>query len=140
MSHYKKHAKKPLFDNKQGEIFVSFLDDEQHKKIAQLIFVGVERNLDVAEEMNYSVRQIERIRADITKTVLKKLIEKQIPKKPKILTWQLLIDSGWKHGCPNCGCAVGINKNLGFAYEEYLEPNESYCCSCGQALDWGDSE
>ena len=67
-------------------------------------------------------------------------IEKQIPKKPKILTWQLLIDSGWKHGCPNCGCAVGVNKNLGFAYEEYLEPNESYCCSCGQALDWSDTE
>ena len=67
-------------------------------------------------------------------------LEKQIPKKPKILTWQLLIDSGWKHECPNCGCAVGVNKNLGFAYEEYLEPNESYCCSCGQALDWSDTE
>ena len=66
-------------------------------------------------------------------------IEKQIPKMPKILTWKLLIDSGWKYGCPNCGCAVGINKNLGFAYEEYLEPNESYCCSCGQALDWSDT-
>jgi hypothetical protein len=67
-------------------------------------------------------------------------LEKQIPKKPKILTWQLLIDAGWKHGCPNCGCAVGINKHLGFAYEEYLEPNESFCCSCGQALGWSDTE
>ena len=62
---------------------------------------------------------------------------KQIPKKPNILTWQLLINAGWKHGCPNCGCAVGMNKHLSFAYEEYLEPNESFCCSCGQALDWG---
>lgn len=70
----------------------------------------------------------------------KSALEKQIPKKPKILTWQPLIDAGWKHGCPNCGCAVGINKHLGFAYEEYLEPNESFCCSCGQALDWSDSE
>ena len=70
---------------------------------------------------------------------IKAALEKQIPKMPKILTWKLLIDSGWKYGCPNCGCAVGINKNLGFAYEEYLEPNESYCCSCGQALDWSDT-
>ena len=59
-------------------------------------------------------------------------LKKQIPKKP--------IDAGWKHGCPNCGCAVGVNKHLGFAYSEYLEPNESYCCSCGQALDWSDTE
>lgn len=72
----------------------------------------------------------------VQKAELEKAIEKQIPKKPKILTYQLLIDSGWKHGCPNCGCAVGINKNLGFAYGEYLEPYESCCCSCGQALDW----
>jgi hypothetical protein len=69
-----------------------------------------------------------------------KALEKQIPKKPKILTWPLLTEAGWKHGCPNCGCAVGENKNLGFAYGEYLEPNEDFCCSCGQALDWGDTE
>jgi hypothetical protein len=65
-------------------------------------------------------------------------LEKQVPKKPKILTYKLLTDSGWKYGCPNCGCAVGKNKNLGFAYEEYLEPYEDYCCCCGQALDWSE--
>ena len=63
-------------------------------------------------------------------------LEKQIPKKPKILTYQLLIDAGWEYACPNCGCAVGKNDNLGFAYAEYLEPYEDYCCCCGQALDW----
>ena len=63
-------------------------------------------------------------------------LEKQMPRKVEILTYQPLINSGWEHRCPNCGCAVGKNNNLGFAYEEYLEPNESYCCSCGQALDW----
>lgn len=66
-------------------------------------------------------------------------LEKQIPKPPKRLTHKPLIDAGWEYGCPNCGCAVGENKHLGFAYNEYLEPNENYCCSCGQALDWGDS-
>lgn len=65
-----------------------------------------------------------------------KALEKQIPKKPKILTYKLLTDSGWEYQCPNCGCAVGKNENLGFAYAEYLEPYEDYCCCCGQALDW----
>lgn len=67
-------------------------------------------------------------------------LEKQTPKKVEILTYQPLINSGWEHRCPNCGCAVGKNKNLGFAYEEYLEPYEDYCSLCGQALDWSDTK
>lgn len=67
-------------------------------------------------------------------------IEKQIPKKPKLLSHGLLIDSGWKHECPNCKCAIGYNKYLGFAYGEYLEPYEDYCSQCGQAIDWSDTE
>lgn len=67
-------------------------------------------------------------------------LEKQIPKKPKTLNYGLLIEYGWKYECPNCGCAVGNNKNLAFAYGEYLNPYEDYCCSCGQALDWSDTE
>ena len=63
-------------------------------------------------------------------------LEKQIPRKVEILTYQPLINSGWEHRCPNCGCAVGKNNNLGFAYEEHLEPYEVYCSQCGQALDW----
>lgn len=73
--------------------------------------------------------------AKCEKAVLNAL-EKQIPKKPKTLTYELLVDSGWEYECPNCGCAVGKNENLGFAYGEYLEPYEDYCCCCGQALDW----
>ena len=67
-------------------------------------------------------------------------LEKQIPRKVEILTYQPLINSGWEYRCPNCGCAVGKNNNLGFAYEEYLEPYEVYCSQCGQALDWSDTE
>ena len=72
--------------------------------------------------------------------VVKQALEKQIPKKPEILNYIPLLNSGWKYQCPNCGCAVGKNKNLEFAYEEYLEPYQSNCMSCGQALDWGDTE
>lgn len=126
MIHYKKHKRNPLFDGKQGETLISFLDDEQHKKIAQLIFVEGMTTLEVAEKMDYSVRQIERIRADIMKVALLNLIEKQIPKKPNI--------HGYREGreintisytCPIC------NKHIG---------RENYCKHCGQALDWSDSE
>lgn len=64
-------------------------------------------------------------------------IEKQIPKKPKILNYQPLIKAGWKHECPNCGCAVGKNK---FTDYEYLEEYEEYCTQCGQALDWSEDK
>lgn len=66
-------------------------------------------------------------------------LQKQIPKKPKLLSYGLLIDSGWKHECPNCKCAVGKNEYLEFAYGEYLEPYEDYCPQCGQAIDWSDT-
>ena len=69
-----------------------------------------------------------------------KTLEKQIPKKPKTLNYGLLIEYGWKYECPNCGCAVGDNKNLAFAYGEYLNLYEDYCCNCGQALDWSGTE
>jgi predicted RNA-binding Zn-ribbon protein involved in translation (DUF1610 family) len=67
-------------------------------------------------------------------------IEKQIPKKPRLLSYGLLIDSGWRHECPNCKCAIGKNEYLEFAYGEYLEPYEDYCPQCGQAIDWSDIE
>jgi hypothetical protein len=72
------------------------------------------------------------------KRIVCEATEKQIPKKPKTLNYGLLIEYGWKYECPNCGCAVGDNKNLDFAYGEYLNPYDDYCCGCGQALDWSD--
>lgn len=74
------------------------------------------------------------------KIVLSEAIKKQIPQKPRLLSYGLLIDSGWKHECPNCRCAIGKNKYLEFAYGEYLEPYEDYCPLCGQAIDWSDTE
>ena len=46
-------------------------------------------------------------------------LEKQIPKKPP------------RHDrmvCPNCNSKA-----------RYGHPDESYCCHCGQALDWSDT-
>ena len=54
---------------------------------------------------------------------LKEALEKQIPKKPKECP---LADGR----CPSC--------NAVFDYD--WKPKSKYCDSCGQALDWGDSE
>lgn len=83
--------------------------------------------LDGYEKPNYKLAEM-----------IMEAVEKQIPKKPKTLHYVPLINSGWKHECPNCGCAIGKNKNLEFAYDEYLEPYESNCVNCGQRLDWED--
>ena len=55
-------------------------------------------------------------------------LEKQIPKKPKLL------DSGEFYSCPSCD--IVIRKN---------EPSHGnidipHCKWCGQALDWSDNE
>ena len=138
MKHLQKALRKPLLNQKQGEIFIACIDDDIQKNIAQLIFVDGMTNEEVAEQIHYSKRQIERIRINLMKSVLQKLIEKQIPKKPIRLTYKPLTDFGWEYGCPACGCAVGENKRLSFAYNEYLEPHENHCPTCGQALDWED--
>lgn len=58
-------------------------------------------------------------------------LEKQIPKKPKKLTYKLLINDGWIYECPTCGCACGENK-----YHTEVTQDDAYCTQCGQMLDW----
>lgn len=60
-------------------------------------------------------------------------VEKQIPKKPKQITYELLLQSGWKYECPKCRCAVGRNAFTDYKYIEVYEP---WCGQCGQAIDW----
>ena len=58
-------------------------------------------------------------------------LEKQIPKKPKKLTYKPLLDFGWRYECPNCKCACGEN-----IYHEAVTSDQIFCTQCGQALDW----
>ena len=58
-------------------------------------------------------------------------LEKQIPKKPKKLTYKPLLDFGWRYECPNCKCACGEN-----IYRETVTSDQIFCTQCGQALDW----
>jgi hypothetical protein len=58
-------------------------------------------------------------------------LEKQIPKKPKKLTYKPLLDFGWRYECPNCKCACGES-----IYHEAVTSDQIFCTQCGQALDW----
>lgn len=58
-------------------------------------------------------------------------LSKQIPMKPKKLTYKLLLDAGWIYECPSCGCACGENK-----YHPEVTQDDMYCTQCGQKLDW----
>ena len=116
MIYLQKAPKKPLLNEEQGEIFISALDDDLHKKIAKRIFVDGMTNEEVANEFSYCERQIERIRISLMKTVLKRLIEKQIPKKP--------IENGiGGYICPHC---KGVILDL---------PHELYHRDCGGRLE-----
>ena len=53
-------------------------------------------------------------------------IEKQIPKKPKVI-----FDEYSYFECGNCGEAIYCSDEL---------KSHKYCLNCGQALDWGESE
>lgn len=57
-------------------------------------------------------------------------LRKQIPIKPKKLTYKLLLEDGWIYKCPTCGCACGENK-----FHPDVTKDDIYCTQCGQALD-----
>jgi hypothetical protein len=58
--------------------------------------------------------------------LLKELVEKATPKKPKIT-----INNGF---CPNCDYAFGFERTKEAVRRPYFL---SFCPCCGQALDWG---
>lgn len=128
MTYLQKAPRKPLLNVKQGEVFVGCLEDDLHKKIAKDIFVGGMTSEEIAEKYFYCKRQVERLRVDLPKNVLKKLIEKQTPKKPIKIEETYNAERGeWvaDYECPSCG-------------NPYAD--DSFCSCCGQALDWSDNK
>lgn len=91
------------------------------------------------EAIEHGYEMLEVFGGDTEKFVMTAIraLEKQMPMKPKKLTYKLLVDSGWKYECPCCGLAIGENS---FTDYEYIEPIEPYCGQCGQAIDWSDEE
>lgn len=80
MKHLQKAPRKPLFvQEKEAKLFLSLFtdfDEENHIKIAKLIFVEGLTNEEVANEIGYSKRQIERLRIQILRVALKRAITK----------------------------------------------------------------
>ena len=129
MKHLQKAPRKPLLSAEQGEVFISLLDDNTHKSIAKSIFIHGATNEEAATEHYYCKKQIERIRILLLKTALKKLIEKQIPKKP------VLRKMGYESldfNCPCCG-----NKQISQIGSSWIAGQKyKYCSNCGQTIDW----
>jgi len=66
---------------------------------------------------------------------LKELVDRATPKKPNKMTYKMLVADGWEYQCPICECAIGLNVKSQRFTDEY-----PYCDSCGQALDWEDTD
>jgi hypothetical protein len=84
MKHLQRGPKKPLFNEEEGEIFISYIDEDIDKKIAELSFVHGLKGDEVGEMVGYSKREIERRRVLFMKQVLKKLIQKELMRKEAI--------------------------------------------------------
>ena len=56
-----------------------------------------------------------------------KALEKQIPKKPKLMENPLINSKYWFY-CPNCNAS------------RHTDIKVKHCSFCGQALDWSDTE
>ena len=121
-----------MLNEEQGKIFISALDDDLHKKIAKRIFVDGMTNEEVAEEISYSTRQIERIRISLMKTVLKRLIEKPMPKK---VTHEATL-----YRCCTCPTCKNVVDEFTDFLDKRVRVTVQHCKFCGQALDWSDTE
>lgn len=76
------------------------------------------------------VKAVRDIGITIDKERLIKAVEKQIPRKIKVLRY--------RH--TTCECGYMFSKHHGDGYYSVLNTAKSnYCPHCGQALDWGDS-
>lgn len=70
----KKRRRTPLLNPTSGELFVSLFGTDLEKQIAHLLFVEGYTNKEVADEVGYSKRQIERIRINMLKVAVQKLL------------------------------------------------------------------
>ena len=86
MKHLEKAPRKPLFNSEQGEIFLSLFDDALYddaleKKVAKYIFVDGMTLDETADAVGYCTRQIIRIRQNVIKKALVRLVNKKIQEK-----------------------------------------------------------
>lgn len=97
---------------------------------AHKIFVSIDINTSKVDKYTVSLlEELKMYRGIGTVEECREAREKQKPKKILPLTNGLLFDDGWRHKCPNCGCAVGEN-----IYHPDVTKDYEYCSMCGQAI------
>ena len=72
-------------------------------------------------------------------SLIKEVLEKQIPKKPKRINKNSVFDGNWKMICPCCG--VTLVERITTENTSYpIQYNMTKHCECGQSLDWSDTK
>ena len=87
--------------------------------------------IDFAEMIKSTVDQVFKEYELKIGMTLKEAVEKQIPKKVKVLKENIDILS---YDCSNCSCYLTT-----FLDGDWLGEQNNYCRICGQALDWKDA-
>lgn len=71
----------------------------------------------------------ERKRRDMRLNTLQELVDKETPKKVKVIDEP---DLGYIYYCPDCGATLMVNRNK---HPKHLF---NYCGKCSQKLDWSE--
>ncbi len=85
----------------------------------------MKKHTEIIERMMFAMANhtVDGKRIYPTLKVAKEAVEKQMPKRPKTLKTHDI--SNYKYGDCECG--------------EHICDDERYCSSCGQAIDWSES-
>lgn len=91
--------------------------------------LGFEKYREALNMAIETLKEIQQYREIGTVEECREARGKQKPKKILPLTYGLLLEDGWRHKCPNCGCAVGEN-----IYHPDVTKDYEFCSMCGQAI------
>ena len=82
------------------------------------------------EAYEMDCEELEQYRKIGTVEECREAVEKQKTKKLLPLTYDPLLEIGWRYECPNCGCAAGEN-----IYHMDVTKDYEYCSMCGQKIE-----
>ena len=95
------------------KVIAQFVDDYDDYIVSQIANTARENGISELVVLN--------------KTTIMDALNKQIPKKPKLMENPLINSKYWFY-CPNCNAS------------RHTDIKVKHCSFCGQALDWSDTE
>lgn len=73
------------------------------------------------------------------KRIISKALEKQIPKKPRIIKRKIHSELHIYQDCAVCPCCFErFCDNQTELLKSIIHKTDKYCSRCGQAIDWGE--